>query len=154
MSATTELKPPTSTHKGRVEKADSYLGIASKLVTIVAALSTVGFWLYSSYYIGTLELKTNVPVKAVTLRLYSDRGEERIFRTDLVKVTPGRYRVVVDTNDRQSGQYTADVKFNQVTVLTHNVIEETQAGTTDGSAVADSDSEKSNRRWWQFWRKR
>jgi|GEM_PF-1426307 hypothetical protein len=151
MSATTELKPPTSQPKGRVEKADSYLGIASKLVTVVAALSTVGFWLYSSFYMGTLELKTNVPIDQLKLRLYNDRGEERVFSTDLVKVTPGRYRVVVDANSQQSGQYTADVKFNQVTVLNHTVI-------TESPAAADSDdeviSEKSNRKWWQFWRRK
>src|SRR4029078_7616880 len=101
-----------------------------------------------------LELKTNVPVDAVTLRLSNDRGEERVFRTDLVKVAPGRYRVVVDTNNQQSGQYTADVKFNQVIVLTHNVIKEPPADTTEGSAEAIGGSEKSNRRWWQFCRQR
>lgn len=153
MSATTELKPPTtSEHKGRVEKADSYLGIASKLVTIVAALSTVGFWLSSSFYIGTLELKTNVPIDELKLRLYNDRGEERVFRTDLVKVMPGRYRVVIDANNQPSGQYTADVKFNQVTVLNHTVTPEIPAAAADNDG--ESGSEKSNRRWWQFWRKK
>ena len=150
MSATTELKPQTS-HKGRVEKADSYLGIVSKLVTIVAALSTVGFWLYSSFYTGTLELKTNVPVDDISLRLYNDRGEERVFRTDLVKVTPGRYRVVVDANSQQAGQYTADVKFNQVTVLNHTVVPKTAPA---DAALTPDNAEKGNRKWWQFWRKR
>lgn len=151
MSATTELKPRTSEQKGRVEKADSYLGIVSKLVTIVAALSTVGFWLYSSFYVGTLELKTNAPVDDITLRLYNDRGEERVFRTDLVKVTPGRYRVVVDANGQQTGQYATDVKFNRVTVLNHSVVPE--AAPADAARTAQN-AEKGNRKWWQFWRKK
>ncbi len=143
--------------KGKVEVADSFLGVVSKLVTVVAAISTVSFWAYSNYYVGTLEIQPDVPVDAVTLNVYNEKGDEQTFHTTRVQMTPGRYQVVVtaEPSDNSSPdaksssrRYTVNVALSKTTTVSHKVIAEKAAD----ESTDDKAETKSNHRWWQFWR--
>ncbi len=143
-------------HK-KLEVADTYLGLASKMLTIGAALTTVGIWAYSQYYVGSLAIQTSGPIEGLTVKLYDESGKETVYHTDRMKVAPGKYKVVVEGKDTQTSNYPISVQFNQVSVVSHTV----QAAPSEQSTEigfeepnnADQQSSSKNRRWWQFWRR-
>ncbi|MBX3073024.1 hypothetical protein KF707_08060 [Candidatus Obscuribacterales bacterium] len=152
-SATTGKQAEVKAGKrGRVEKADTYLGVASKVLTIFAALSTVSVWLYTTYYVGTLDVKPNKPFQELTLKLYDERGIESVYHTGHLKLLPGRYQILATTDDNQPSRLEATVNFNRTTVVPYVVAEavETEAGLSSADKSSD---EKSNRRWWQIWKR-
>jgi hypothetical protein len=152
-SATTGKQAEVKAGKrGRVEKADTYLGVASKVLTIIAALSTVSVWLYTTYYVGTLDVKPNKPFQELTLKLYDERGIESVYHTGHLKLLPGRYQILATTDDNQPSRLEATVNFNRTTVVPYVVAEavETEAGLSSPDKSSD---EKSNRRWWQIWKR-
>lgn len=152
MSSTAEKTKPV-VKRGRVEAADTYLGLASKLLTIFAALSTVSVWLYSTYYIGTIEVRPDRSVEYLTIKLYDERGAESVFHTGRIRVVPGHYQVVATADDSAASSLKADVKFNATTIVPYAVRDKAQPGSKE-SVSEESQSGKENRRWWQFWKRK
>lgn len=150
MPSTAE-KPKPVVKRGKVEAADTYLGLVSKLLTIFAALSTVSFWAYSTYYIGTLEIRPDKSVEYLTVKLYDERGAESVFHTGRIKVVPGHYQVVATADDSVPTSMQADVKFNATTIVPYVVREKSLEGT---AATNEEESGKDNRRWWQIWKRK
>lgn len=142
------VKEEAEKKRGKVEAADTYLGLASKLLTIAAACSTLAIWLYSTYYVGTLEIKPSKSVNSLTVKLYDERGMETVYHTDRLKVVPGRYQVILSADDREPTRCQTDVKFNGITVVPY-VVQKAEAETE----TETEDSEISNRRWWQIWKR-
>ncbi len=135
--------------RGKVEAADTYLGVASKLLTIFAALSTLSIWLYSTYYIGTIEVRPNKSVEYLTIKLYDERGAESVFHTGRIKVVPGHYQVIATADDSTPTNMQADVKFNATTIVPYAVQEKEESVSEDDKKA----SAKENRRWWQIWKR-
>ncbi|MDZ4838139.1 MAG: hypothetical protein SGJ27_30520 [Candidatus Melainabacteria bacterium] len=147
MPPTAEKTTPV-VKRGKVEAADTYLGLASKLLTIFAALSTVTFWAYSTYYIGTLEIRPNKSVEYLTVKIYDERGAESVYHTGRMKVVPGRYQITATADDSTPSMMQADVKFNATTIVPYVVQEKSEP-----AAEEEESSQKENRRWWQIWKK-
>ncbi len=135
--------------RGKVEAADTYLGVASKILTIVAALSTLFVWLYSTFYFGSVEIRPDRNLSALTVTLFDERGVETIYHTEKLKVAPGRYRIVVEAEDKLPAKAEANVRFNGTTIVPYSVIDRTSP---KEPPVAEQ-LEKPNRKWWQFWKR-
>lgn len=151
-SAPTEKQPESKIKRGRVEKADTILGLASKVLTIVAALSTLSVWLYTTYYVGTLEVKPSKPFQELTLKLYDERGIESVYHTGRLKLVPGHYQILATTDDSEPTRLEANVKFNRATVVPY-VVQEKVEQQPEAVSTEDKKEEKSNRRWWQVWKR-
>lgn len=146
-----DVQQPKGKRRRKVEAADTYLGVASKLLTIIAALSTVSVWAYTTFYVGSIEVKPDRAVDLMTVKLYDERGLESVYHTDRMKVLPGQYSVVVETPDSLTSRYNINVKFNGVTVVPYVVRSATPQEVQQSQEAAQS-AEK-NRRWWQFWKR-
>jgi hypothetical protein len=146
MPPTAEKTTPV-VKRGKVEAADTYLGLASKLLTIFAALSTVTFWGYSTYYIGTLEIRPDKSVEYLTVKIYDERGSESVFHTGRMKLVPGHYQITATADDSTPSMMQADVKFNATTIVPYVVQDKIEPVEEEGS------SPKENRKWWQIWKK-
>ncbi len=152
MPSTAEKTKP-EVKRGKVETADTYLGLASKLLTIFAALSTVSVWLYSTYYIGTIEIRPNKSVEYLTVKLYDERGGESVFHTGRIKLVPGHYQVIASADDSNAASSQVDVKFNATTIVPYAVQDKVQTD-QDESVSEESEAAKENRRWWQIWKRK
>lgn len=137
--------------RGKVEKADTYLGVASKVLTIFAALSTLTVWLYTTYYVGTLDVKPDKDFQTLTLKLYDERGMESVYHSGRLKVVPGHYQILASTDENAPSRFEADVRFNQVTVVPYAV----PSGEDSIASARESENskDKPNRRWWQIWKR-
>lgn len=176
----TEQKTEEVKKRKKVEVANTYLGLVSKVLTISAALSTLGIWAYSSYYVGAVEVRTTEPVESLTVKLYDDSGRESVYHTDHMKVVPGKYKVVLESREKVMASYPVDVKFNKLSVVAHSVANSRSRQAEIGSGQSEIGSRKAkiestqteigyqlqdkqsggdavrdvkNRRWWQFWRR-
>lgn len=147
----TAAKEKEAGKRGKVEKADTYLGVASKVLTIFAALSTLSVWLYTTYYVGTLEVKPDQEFQTLTLKLYDERGMESVYHSGRLKVAPGHYQILASTDENVPSRIEADVKFNHVTVVPYTVPSEEDS--LASARESDISKDKSNRRWWQFWKR-
>jgi hypothetical protein len=148
-AATIEKQPEVK--RGKVEKADTYLGVASKVLTIVAALSTLSVWAYTSYYVGTLDVKPDRNFQTLTVKLYDERGMESVYHSGHLKITPGHYQILASVDDGTPRRLEADVKFNRVTTIPYAVPVETEA--SESVSEKAQEEEKANRRWWQIWKR-
>jgi hypothetical protein len=151
-SAPTEKQPDVKVKRGRVEKADTILGLASKVLTIVAALSTLSVWLYTTYYVGTLEVKPSKPFQELTLKLYDERGIESVYHSGHLKLLPGHYQILATTDDSEPTRLDANVKFNRTTIVPYAVQEKVEPQ-SEVVSTENEEKEKSNRRWWQIWKR-
>lgn len=151
-SAPTEKQSDAKVKRGRVEKADTILGLASKVLTIVAALSTLSVWLYTTYYVGTLEIKPSKPFQELTLKLYDERGIESVYHSGHLKLLPGHYQILATTDDSEPTRLDANVKFNRTTIVPYAVPEKVEPQ-SEAVLTEKEEKEKANRRWWQVWKR-
>lgn len=135
--------------RGKVETADTYLGLASKILTIVAALSTLFVWLYSTFYFGSVEIRPDKDVSALKVILFDERGMETVYHTERLKVAPGHYRIVVDATGKLPARAEANVRFNGTTIVPYSVIDRP---VLENIPKAEQ-LEKSDRKWWQIWKR-
>jgi len=149
MPAVAKERSEKEVKRGKVETADTYLGLASKVLTSIVALGTLSFWLYTTFYVGTLDIRPDKNIASMTIKLYDERGSESIYHTGRVKVTPGHYQIVAEADDAAPARMEADVKFNGTTVVPYAVQEEQEEVPVEQPAAED----KSNRRWWQIWKR-
>lgn len=138
--------------RGGVEKADTYLGVVSKALTIFAALSTLSVWLYTTCYVGTLDVTPSKPFQELTLKVYDERGIESVYHTGHLKLLPGRYQILAKTDNNEPSRLEATVNFNKTTVVPYTVAEPVDSD-ADPGAPDDIRDQKSNRRWWQIWKR-
>ena len=133
-----------------VTRADTFLGFVSKLMTVIFGLSTISLWAFNSFYVGELRVQTASPAPGeITVKLYDDRGKESEFHTESIKIAPGSYQVAVNAEGCRPIRTRARVEFNRTTTVAL-----AKAAPSDNPGGGpNQESARSNRRWWQFWRR-
>ncbi|MBX9670982.1 MAG: hypothetical protein K2X93_25540 [Candidatus Obscuribacterales bacterium] len=135
--------------RGKVETADTYLGLASKILTIVAALTTLFVWLYSTFYFGSVEIRPDKDVSSLNVTLFDERGIETVYHTEKLKVAPGRYQIIVESDGKLPTKARATVRFNGTTIVPYSVIDKP----TPAETPVAEESPKDSRKWWQIWKR-
>ena len=149
-SATKSTPPPshagvttTSATKTGVDKAQSWLTVASTTFGIIGAVGTGAVWLIANFYTGTVEVKANQPVESVIIKVYDTRGKETTFHSKTLQLMPGTYHLEVVLPDGRSRHFDTAVKFGETSALAVSVSD--KASETEAEPVK-------KKRWFQFWR--
>lgn len=149
MTDTATKQPPQSTpaQKTKVERAQSYLGLASTGIGIIGAVGTAFVWLATTYYTGQLEIHPDKAVDAIMVKVTDTKGYQSTYYSRYVSLMPGDYHIEFGVPDKQPTRHTdAHVNVWQRTVIPYAVPNEL-------AQHEEQSTETPKRKWWQFWKR-
>jgi hypothetical protein len=147
MTTTETAQPPQKT---KVEKAQSYLALASTSIGIIGAVGTVFVWLTASFFTGDLQINPDKPVPSMMVKVVDSKGQQAVYYNKCVALMPGDYHLEFGIPDKQPTVHAdAHVNLWKKTEIAYAVpatlVEAPPDPNADGSA---------KRKWWQFWKRR
>lgn len=147
MSDTATIQAPKPVEKTKVEKAQSYLGLASTTIGIVGAIGTAFVWLATTYYTGQLEIHPDKLVDGMMVKVTDSKGQQSTFYTRYVNLMPGDYHIEFGVPDKQPTRHAdAHVNLWQRTIVPYTVPEEL-------AHHDEQPAETPKKKWWQFWKR-
>jgi hypothetical protein len=167
-SAPPALAAVTQPQKTKVERAHSYLALASTGIGVLGALGTGFVWVSTTFFLGDVHINPDKPIDALTIKVIDKRGQSSSYFGKDVQLMPGKYRLEISRADG-SGPQMADVNVQlwKVATIPYSVptteMKPAEAGMDSGTGMSDDMSvgisAESMRRlddkkhWWQFWKK-
>jgi hypothetical protein len=158
----------TQPQKTKVEKAHSYLALASTGIGVLGALGTGFVWVSTTFFLGDVHINPDKPIDALTIKVIDKRGQASSYFGKDVQLMPGKYRLEISRADG-SGPQLADVNVQlwKVATIPYAVpsteMKPVEPGSDNGSAFSDDAADRSaeamraaapdKKHWWQFWKK-
>lgn len=141
--------------KTAVDKAQSWVTLASTVAGVVGAIGTGGVWLIANFYTGTVEVRSDQPLDSVTVKVYDSRGKESTFHSKSLQLMPGTYHMEVVLPDGRSKHFDTDVKFAVTSPLQLSLQEAAASPSSAGEKGTEPGAEDppKKKRWFQFWKK-
>jgi outer membrane usher protein FimD/PapC len=151
MSVKTPSKPETmGTTKGKLEKADSFLGVAYKLIAISGLAGTAFVWLASNFYTGELVVMPDKEPQFVEIKVYDTKGQATLYHTKSVSLMPGTYHVEVSANGGKSQHADIQIAYGKQSGVPLVVDDSLKTDNKDNRESEEGDG--AEHKWWRFWR--
>jgi hypothetical protein len=144
----TTTEQPLAPQKTKVEKAQSYVGLASTSLGVIGAVGTAFVWLITTFCVGDVQINPDKPVPTMMLKVIDSKGQQSTCYSNTVSLMPGKYHLEFGVPDKQPTEH-ADVNVSlwKKTEIAYTVPAEfIQPPTTQ-------EDEKSKKKWWQFWKR-
>jgi hypothetical protein len=141
-----EQRPPV------INKAKDYVGFMVAALPLIGAVGTIFVWIFSSFYVGNVELTTSKPYRTIFVEVFNEKGSESEFHSPRFQLMPGDYVLRVSMDKKMPTQIGAVVRFHEKTTIP---LEEPTAATFEIDSGSDDQAnvQRPKKRWWQFWRK-
>src|SRR4030095_15771078 len=110
--------PKTSSQpKTKVERASSYLSLASTTIGVLGAAGTLFVWLAANFYVGDIEVQPDQVLESVVVKVYDQKGQEASFHTPRFQLMPGSYHLEIVPNGGGAQHTDVVVKFREKTIV-------------------------------------
>ncbi|HEY9791137.1 MAG TPA: hypothetical protein V6D22_12095 [Candidatus Obscuribacterales bacterium] len=150
--SSTAEKATIAAHKTKVEKAQSYLTVASTTIGIIGAVGAGFAWAATTFFLGDVQIRPDKPVDSLCVKITDKRGQTAFYYGKDVQLMPGKYHLQIGLADKELTQHAdVDVRLWKIAVIPFSV---PAAGAAAMAADAtNTDIVPQHKRWWQFWRK-
>jgi hypothetical protein len=145
MTTTTEIAP----QKTKVEKAQSYMALASTSLGVLGVVGTAIVWLTTTFVTGDVQINPDKPVPVLVVKVFDAKGQQSVYYNKCVSLMPGDYHLEFGIPDKQPTVHT-DVhvalwkKVEIPYAVPATLVDETSDQPPDDTA---------KKKWWQFWKR-
>jgi hypothetical protein len=136
-----------------IKKAKDWASLLVTALPIFGAAGTLFVWVFASFYVGNVEIKTALPYQAIFVQVFNEKGSENEFRSPRFQLMPGNYLLRVSLDSKPPKNLHALVKYNQETLVPFDDNVPALQNQKDETEEAVIEQKAAKKHWWQFWRK-
>lgn len=146
MTTTEQAAPP---QKSKVEKAQSYMVLASTTLGVLGVIGSGFVWVAANFMVGDVYINADKPVPALMVKVVDSKGLQHIFYNNTVPLMPGDYHLEFGIPDKKPTVHRdVHVTLWQRTEIPYAV----PADLVDDQPNVDDSDKPGKKKWWQFWK--